>query len=278
MRCCVDHPALGVLEDLVELGEVHPVSIMDKMLHQQACLTCPIDNAGCLLNHPLAVGLETAGRTEDPARSDLYECENKSLPHADGSPDHLAEEIDLPERVDMGLEKLIPSARATLGTWLDVLFLEDVLDGRSPKKLDPQFLEFSEYPNLPPAGFFGQANNDLRDGLGNKRPAYFLGLLSQSLLADPALVRSGMDDGNQLMGTRTKISTELKQTFFLIRPEKVSLLRNALARHDDLSFEHFNLPAQFVFSTPGKIKQKRRKPTCYWNNLGADHRQCESIT
>jgi hypothetical protein len=169
--------ALGVLEDLVELGDVHSVSIMDKMRHRQACFTSLIDDGSGLLNHPLAVWFETAGRTEDTPCTDMQEGQHKRLPQAGRRPDQLAEEVDLPERFDVDLEKLIPTASPPLGTGLDALLFEDVLDGRFRDRVNPQLLEFAENLPIAPASSLAKRMMRLRTDSKVLGLPIFLGFL-----------------------------------------------------------------------------------------------------
>ena len=52
-----------------------------------------------------------------PTRGHVQQGQHKALPQAFGSPDTLAEEVDLPERFRVHLEKLVPTPLPFLGPW-----------------------------------------------------------------------------------------------------------------------------------------------------------------
>ncbi len=87
--------------------------------------------------------------------------QHKGLSQASGRPDHLAEEVDLPERIDMKFEKLIPSTATTLGARPTPFFLEDVRNGRLANRVNPQFLQFSENSAIAPASLSSEVNDNL---------------------------------------------------------------------------------------------------------------------
>ena len=189
--------------------------------------------------------------------------QDKRLPQASWSPDHLAEEVYLPERIDVGLKELVPGPRTTLGTRLDALFLEDVLDSGLRYAADTQFSEFSENPDVSPARLFSKTDDDLADRFQSSGSAHLLGLLAAGFFADPTLVGPLVDDRNELRRTWTYGSAQFEQPLSLVPLEEDSLLGYPDAEHLVLSLVKLVLPAQFVLGAAGQVEQKWRKPACH---------------
>ncbi len=215
-----------------------------------------------LANHPFGVRLKRAGRADHSASAKMNKHQNKRLPQASRRPDNLAEEIDLAERIDVGLEELVPGSATSLGAGLDTFFLEDVLDGRLRNTPDTKFSEFSEDPVVSPASFSGEADDGLSNRVQGSWSAHLLRLSAQFLFTDPALVGPRMDNDNRFVGAGAEFCSQLEQSFFLFFVQKDPLFGNQLASHHELFFENVTLPAQLVLCASGQIEQKRRKPTC----------------
>ena len=111
--------AADVFEHLIKISDVHAIAITNEVVDSQISFARLLDESMGLANHPLPVGLKTAGRTDYSPCANMNKRQDKYLPQASRSPDHLAEEIDLPERFDMGFEKLIPTASTSLRTGLN---------------------------------------------------------------------------------------------------------------------------------------------------------------
>jgi hypothetical protein len=123
--------AADVFENLIEIRDVHAITITNEIFDPQISFARLLDESMGLANHPFGIGFEAAGRAEHPSSAKMDERQDKRLPQPSRRPDHLTEEeVNLPERVDMSLEKLVPSPRSTLGTRLYTFFLENVLDCR----------------------------------------------------------------------------------------------------------------------------------------------------
>ena len=263
LRCRLLDSETDVFEHLIEFSNVHAVAVADEIVDPQISFARLLNERMSLANHPFGVVFEAAGRADYPSSANVDERQDKRVPQASRRPDHLAEEVDLPKCIDMDLEELVPGSRSTFGTWLDALFLEDVLDRRLGDTADAKLFEFSENPVVSPASFSGEADDGLSNRLQRAWPAHFFGLLAEILLTNPALIGSGMDNRNQLMGSRTDGGTELEQSFFIFGLEKDTLLGNLSAEQFVFDLVEFDLPTQLIFCRPCQIEQKRRKPTCH---------------
>jgi len=186
--------------------------------------------------------------------------QHKGLPQASWRPDHLAEEVDLPERIDMEFEELIiPSAATTLGARSNPFFLEDVCNGRLADGVNPQFFQFTKDATVSPPRLPSQSNDNLTNRFQSARS----GLLATGFFSDPPLVSSAMDDRDQLRGPRPYGSAQLEQPLSFLSLQKDPLLGHSSSEHFVFSLEQFNVPAQFILRTSCQIEQKRRKPTCH---------------
>ncbi len=262
-RCRWLNTTANIFEQLIKFSDVHAIAVTDKILDSQVNFAGLLDKSMSLANHPLGIGLETAGRADHSASADMNKRQDKRLPQAGWSPDHLAEEVYLPERIDVGLKELVPGPRTTLGTRLDALFLEDVLDCRLRDASDAEFSQFSENPVVAPASFTSETDDDFSNRFQSACSDHHLWVFPTVFLANPALVRARMDNDNRFVGTGAEFCSQLEQSFFLLLLQEDPLFGNQLASHHELFFEDLILSAQFVFRVPCKIEQKRRKPTCH---------------
>ena len=98
-----------VFENLIEIRDVHAIAIADEIVDLQISFARLLNERMSLANHPFVVGFEAAGRADHLSSANMDERQDKRLPQPGRRPDHLTEEINLPERVDMGFEKLVPS-------------------------------------------------------------------------------------------------------------------------------------------------------------------------
>jgi len=65
--------------------------------------------------------------------------QHKGLSQASRRPNHLAEKVDLPERIDMEFEEFIPSTTASLVAGPNPFLLEDVCDSQLTDRANPKF-------------------------------------------------------------------------------------------------------------------------------------------
>ncbi len=251
-RCRGLHSAALLLKDFIEFFDVHVVAVANKMRHFQARFTSLRDHGVGLTEHPLAVGFETAGRTKDSPATDVNKRQDKRLSQSGWRPDHLAEEVDLPQSIDMEFEKLVPSPTTSFGTRLDTFLLEDVLNRRSTDTAHPQFSQFSQNSTITPASFTRQSDDHLTDRFRNAGPSHLFGLSPTVLCSDPTLIGSRMDDRDEFWGARTDSGAQLKQSLSFVLFEEDLFQGNSLAEHDILRFEEIYLPTEFVFGTPGE--------------------------
>ena len=128
----------NVLKHLIEFSNIHAIAIPNEILNSQFCFTSSLNKDMSLGNHPLGIRFEAAGRAN-----------------------HLAKEVDLPERFDMEFKKLIPSAGSSFGTRFNPFFMEDVLDSRPRNRVNSQFFQFTENPTVSPTRFTRQTDNDV---------------------------------------------------------------------------------------------------------------------
>lgn len=158
-----DDVALRMLEDLIELNDVHSIAVADDVRHGQSRFAGLLEKNTGLTDHPLFVGREAARRTEDPPRPQVQEGQDKGLPQARRRPIHLAEEVDLPQRVDVRLEELAPSAlaRTALRPRLHPSLFEDVFHSPDGDRLHPQFPEFADDAGVAPSRLAGQSQDNI---------------------------------------------------------------------------------------------------------------------
>jgi hypothetical protein len=173
----------------------------------------------------------------------MNEGQNKRLPQASRCPDHLVEEVDLPECINMDFKELIPGARAALGTRFDTILFENVLDGRQGNAADAELSEFSENPPIPPTRFTRETDNNLPDRLQRSRSAYLLGLPATILFVDPPLIGAPMNDCDELGHTGTNSSAQLKQPLTLAPIEKDAFLGYPGTGHLVFSLEKLDMAA-----------------------------------
>jgi len=65
--------------------------------------------------------------------------QHKGLSQASRRLNHLAEKVDLPERIDIEFEEFIPSTTASLGARPNPFLLENVCNGRLADRVNSQF-------------------------------------------------------------------------------------------------------------------------------------------
>lgn len=133
-----------VVEDLIESLDVHAIVVADQVIDLQVRFAGLLDERMSLRSHPFSIGLETTGRADGSPRADVQESQDKRLPQSGRRPYHLAEEVDLPERIDVSFEKLIPSPAAAPWARLDAFVREDVPDRRLRNAADAEFAEFPQ--------------------------------------------------------------------------------------------------------------------------------------
>ncbi len=145
------HSTSDVLKHLVEFLDVHAIAIANEILHSEVCFAGLFNERMSLANYPSGVRFETTGRAEDFSRADMDKYQHKRLAQPTRRPGHLAEEIGLPQRIDMQPEKLIPRAAATFRARLNPLFLEDVLHRRVGTRVNADLFQFSKDTTVAPA-------------------------------------------------------------------------------------------------------------------------------
>jgi len=147
------HSTTNVLKHLIEFLDIHAIAITDEILDPKVNFPGLLNKDMSLVNHPFCIGLEAAGRADHSSSAKMNKRQHKGLPQASRRPDHLTEEVNLPERVDVEFEELIPSATAALGARPNSFFFEDVCNGRLADGMNPQFLQFSKRCGRNPSPF-----------------------------------------------------------------------------------------------------------------------------
>lgn len=121
----------------------------------------------------LAVGKQLSISNKAP-RSNVHNGQRKRLTQASRRPDHLAEEINLPERIEMGLEKLVPLPATSLWIGRKSFFLENVANRRFRDVSDAELPLLTNNPAESPAIFPGQPNHDFANLLKRDGSAHLL--------------------------------------------------------------------------------------------------------
>lgn len=135
-----NHSGAAVLQDGIEFGDELPIPIPGDMIRPQPGRASSIEKDFRLPLHPLSIGLKTAGRAVHSPGGHVDERQYKALPQAFGRPNALAEEIDLPERLGVDLQELIPSAFPTSRPRQHPGLFEDVFDRALRDRMDSQLL------------------------------------------------------------------------------------------------------------------------------------------
>jgi hypothetical protein len=262
-----NHAGASILQGRVEPSDVLPVPVTNDVVDSHSFAAVMFKKRLRLALHPFGIGFETGGGHVNSASTQVDEGQYKTLSQSLGRPDAFAEEVDLPEGLGVHLQELVPGPLPAPGSGMHAGLLEDVLDCAPGNGMNPQLPELTEDAAVAPASLLGNANHDLPNRFKRFGSAHPLGLLAQSLLLDPALVSSRMDEDDRFVGVGSKFRSELEQSFFLLLLEKDPLLGDQCTSDDKLLLEQLILPPQFILCTSCQIEEKRRKPTCHEQSL-----------
>ena len=157
----------------------------------------------------------------------------------------------------MGLKIVVPRSLATLGAWLDLLVLQDVLDRLTTDPGDTKAPEFTKDLGIAEAGLLGDLDHKVSQHL-----ALAMRLSSSRLavlgLSSPAVEGAGSHDRDQLRNGRVERQSELKQPLALFGPS-VNLARDPLSQNLILLFEITDLAAEMTGESTGNECQERVK-------------------
>ena len=104
-------------------------------------------------------------------------------------------EITLPQRLGRGPHELVPCSLAALWTWIQAVYLQDVLDRLARDLVDAQSAKLSQFPGVAPGVLSSQLHHECPDVVRRSRPTWLTGrdLLRRLLagsIADPPQERA----------------------------------------------------------------------------------------
>ncbi|MCR9118975.1 MAG: hypothetical protein NXI22_18750, partial [bacterium] len=150
-------------EDFFKRFDENAVAIAHHLFDQKSCFVSLLHQLARLRNHATPMGFERTRSTKHAPRSNVHNGQRKRLTQASRRPDHLAEEINLPERIEMGLEKLVPLPATSLWIGRKSFFPENVANRRFRDVSDAELFEFSQDSAESPTILPGQPNHDFAD-------------------------------------------------------------------------------------------------------------------
>ena len=170
-------------------------------------------------------------------------------------PDGFREEVRGPDRLDVPLNEVMPSAAATFRPGIETILLQDAADGRPGDAADAELPEFAENPPVAPAGGLGHLDDQLADLFRLPRPSPFARLHARPALAQPAGKGSRVDDGDDLLDLRAEPHAELQELGPFCRSH-FDPFGQLVAKHPVLGLQILDHLDEFFLGGPGQEQQE----------------------
>ena len=117
----------------------------------------------CCLRHPVAVGIRRHAGYVDSSGVQMNKKEHVVSHRTTHRPDGLGEEISGPDRLEVSLDELRPTAVAALRPRIETVILQETFDSCSRDIIDAELLELTQDSTVAPSSGLGHFQNELPD-------------------------------------------------------------------------------------------------------------------